>query len=98
MLGSADVVIGILRFEFAALCAEALQMDHSHFLQGKLQRGSDYFKPIFHAAMKVNGGGLLKIFGGTGNFSDAETEVDALRQHLVIEDEVVGVFKQRQLR
>lgn len=54
MLGSADVVIGILRFEFAALCAEALQMDHSHFLQGKLQRGSDYFKPIFHAAMKVN--------------------------------------------
>jgi len=37
-----------------------------------------------------------KYFVRTENFSDAEAEMYALGQHLVVEHEVVGVFKQRQ--
>jgi hypothetical protein len=39
---------------------------------------------------------LFEIFRGTGNFADAEAEINALRQHLIIENEVVGIFQQRQ--
>jgi len=28
-----------------------------------------------------------------GNFADAESEVSALRQHLIVENEIVGIFK-----
>jgi len=39
---------------------------------------------------------LLKVFGGTGHLADAETKIHALGEHLIIEDEIVAVFPQRQ--
>ena len=39
----------------------------------------------------MDGGGLREIFRRAGDFPDVEIGVDDLRQHLVVEDEVVGV-------
>src|SRR6202140_3503 len=72
-------------------------MDQSESLQRKLQGCTQYAESVFHAAAKVDGRGLLEILCGTGDFTDAETEVHALGQHLIVEDEVVGIFQQRQV-
>src|SRR5271154_820774 len=69
-------------------------MEHADLFEGELKSGGEDAEAVFHAAAEVDGGGLLEIFRRAGNFSDAEAEMDALRQHLVVEDEVVGVFEQ----
>ena len=66
------------------------------FLKSELKRCSQYAKPVFHAALKIDRRSLRKIFRWTGDFPNSEPEVGALRQHLVIKDKVVGIFDQRQ--
>src|SRR5277367_4091570 len=53
-------------------------------------------KAILHAAPKVDGRGFLKVAGGAGDLADAEAKHDGLGDHLIIEDEVIGVFEQRE--
>ena len=72
-------------------------MNHANLLKSKLQRGGEHPETVLHATPKVDGRGFFEILGGTGNFSDAKAEVNALRQHLIIEDEVVGIFEQRKI-
>ena len=90
------VVLVAACLQFPSLFAEARQVHESESLACKLQRGSDDAKSIFHAAPEINRGRLFEVLGRTRHFADAETEVDALCQHLVVEDEVVGIFQQRQ--
>ena len=92
------VVRGISRLEFAAFVAEAGQIDQTGPLQRELQGCDQHAESVFHAAAEVDGGSFCEILRGTGNFADAEAEVDALGEHLVVEDEVVGIFQQRQVR
>ena len=73
-------------------------MSQARLLQGKLQRRCQHSQTILHAAAEVDGRRFFEIFGRARNFADAEAEVHALRQHLVVEDEVVGVFEQRQIQ
>src|ERR1700722_4818735 len=72
-------------------------MHQTNPLQRKLQSRGQNLKTVLHAAAEVNGRGLFEILGGTGNLPNAEAEVHALRQHLIVKHEVVGIFKQRQL-
>ena len=44
---------------------------------------------IFDATLEVDGRGFLKVFRGAGNFADSEAEHHGLRNHLVIEYEIV---------
>src|ERR1700728_2174006 len=71
-------------------------MKQADSLQGKLQGCGQHAETVLHAAAKVDGRSLFEILRGAGDFADAEAEVHALGQHLVVEDEVVGVFQQRQ--
>src|SRR5207237_9892873 len=90
------VVAGIARIQFAALFAETQKVEQTYSMQGELKRSSQHAETIFHAAAEINGRGFFKILGRTRDLSDAEAEVGALGQHLIIEDEVVGIFEQRQ--
>src|ERR1700676_4842496 len=72
-------------------------MSQADSLQGKLQGCGQDAEAILHATAKVDGRGLFEILCGTGDFANAEAEVHALGQHLIVEDEVVGIFQQRQV-
>ena len=58
--------------------------------------GTEHSKSIFDAALEIDRGGLFEVLGRAGDFSDAETEHDGLGDHLIVEDEVVGIFEQRE--
>jgi len=73
----------------AALRAEDLELGQASFLQGKLQARHQYTEAISRRPPKTDRRSLRKIFGGTGNLADAEAEVDALCEHLIVEDEIV---------
>ena len=64
-------------------------------LEAELHRGAEHAQPVAAAAPEVDGGGLRKIFGRTGDLPDVEVGVDDLRQHLVVEHEVVGIAHER---
>src|SRR5580698_2665749 len=84
-------------FEFAAIGAEARQVNQADALEEKLERGGEDSEAVFHTAAKVDGRGFFEIFRGAGNFTDAKAEVDTLGEHLVIEYEVVGIFDEWKL-
>ena len=46
--------------------------------------------------LAIDGRSFLEILGRTGNFTDLKSKVHALREHLVVEDEVIGVLEQWQ--
>src|SRR5580700_8518125 len=83
--------------ELAALVAEDAEAAQSPFLQGKLQCGRENAETVNDAAPEVDRRRLFEILGRARDFADAVAEVDTLRQHLIVEDEVVGIFDQRQL-
>src|SRR5579885_836766 len=58
--------------------------------------GFEDAESIDSAAAEVDGGSLGKVAGGAGKFANAGAEIDALRQDLVVEDEVIGVGFERQ--
>jgi hypothetical protein len=92
--GGSRVVGGIAGLKFAAFIAEAGQVDQAGPLQRELHRSRQDAETIFHAAAEVDGGGFLEVLRGTRHFTDVKAEVDTLGEHLVIEDEVVGIFQQ----
>ena len=69
-----------------------------HLLQRKLQRRTQHAEAVLHAAAEIDGRRLFEILGRARNLADAKSEVHALRQHLVVEDEVGRIFQQRQRR
>ena len=61
-------------------------------LEEEFHRRSHHPEAVFDAAPEIDGGGLLKIAGGTGDLADGKAEIDHLGQHFVVKNEVVGVF------
>src|SRR4051812_14451785 len=96
MLSTAGV-FGVGRgSDFSTLRVEAAEMKKSESLHGKGDGSSENAEPVFDAASEVDGGCFLEVFGGAGEFPDAEAEHDSLGDHLVVKDEVIRVFEQRQ--
>src|SRR5580698_929060 len=94
--GSAGVVRGKAGLEFAAFVAEAGKVDQACSLQGELQGRREHAETILHAAAEVDGRSLFEVLRGTRNFSNAEAEVYALGEYLIVENEVIGIFEQGQ--
>src|ERR1019366_5467680 len=65
-------------------------------LQCELNRRPKHTQAVLHAAAEIDGGRFLEILGGPGNLADAEAEVDALGEHLVVENKIVAVFPKGQ--
>src|SRR5208337_1703198 len=65
----------------------------SHYappMQPEPNRGPQDADPVDHASAKVDRGRFRKIFGRTGNFANSEASINGLRQHLIIEHEILG--------
>src|SRR5271166_2180946 len=84
------------RLQGLSLFAENGVAGDSGALERKLKRGLQNFETVSNAAPEIYGGGFREIFCRAGNFADAEAEVHALGEHLVVENEIVAVFAQRQ--
>ena len=65
-------------------------------LKRELECGLQHFEAVGDAAAEIDGRSFLKILGGAGYFSNAEAEVDALGEHLVIENEIDAVLTKGQ--
>src|SRR5581483_5630413 len=93
-----SVVTFTFGLQLPAVWAEAREVDQTCFLQRELHGGCKHTESILHATAEVDGGSFSKVFRWTGNFSDTETEVYALGEHLVVENEIVRVFEEWQFR
>src|SRR5580700_2690483 len=71
-------------------------MNNASPLERKLQSSFEDPKAVLNAATKIDGRRFFKIFGRAGNLPNTEAEVDALRQHLVVENEIVAILPERQ--
>ena len=63
-----------------------------HLRQAKLQRGRDAPDAIAHAAREVDRRRFLEVFRGAAHLRDDFAEPEDLRQHLIVEHEIIGVF------
>src|SRR5580692_6257334 len=93
---AARVILGIPRSQSPPSRAEDPELSQPKSLQCKLQCGAQHAHSVFHAAAKINRGSIFKILGWARYFSNAKSEMHALRQHLVVKYKVVGIFQQRQ--
>jgi len=81
---------------FSARNAVTGRTANSQLVRGKAEGRSQHTQAVFDAAFEVDGRSIFKVLGGAGNFADLETEHDGLRNHLVVEDKIIGVLKQWQ--
>src|ERR1700751_5234727 len=56
---------------------------------------SQHAEAIDHAAAEIDGGGFREVLFREGNLPDPEALVDRLRQHRVVEHEIIGVARER---
>jgi hypothetical protein len=56
-------------------------------------RSTQHFQTILDAASKVDGRSVLVIAGRAGQLTDTKPEHHRLRDHLIVENEVIGIFK-----
>src|SRR5262245_19869524 len=66
------------------------------FLQNKLHGRREHAQTVPNAPREIDRRRFSKILRRTRDLADAEAEVHALRQHLVVEYEIVRVLEQRQ--
>src|SRR5207302_7645300 len=67
-----------------------------HQLQAKSASGCQHPEAISHAAPEIDGRSFRHVARRARYFADAKTEVHGLRKHLVVKDEIIGVFVQRE--
>src|SRR5580700_2045098 len=94
--GAAHVVRRLAGIEATSFFAENPKPHHVPPLQRELQGRRQHAEAIFHAAAEVDGRGFFEILSRTGNFSDAKAEVNALGEHLVVENKIIRIFEQGQ--
>ena len=68
-----------------------LKLPHPFPLLEMLERDLQDAEPIFNTPAQIYRRCFGEILGWAGDFGDLETGIDYLREHLVVEDEVVGV-------
>lgn len=52
---------------------------------------AQYAAAIFHAALEVDAGGFLKVFGGAGYFGYFKAVHENLGDHFVVENKIIAV-------
>jgi hypothetical protein len=72
---------------------ETWEMDNAQLVRGKTDARDKNSETVLHAAFEVDGRRFFKIFRRAGDFPNAKTKHHGLRDHLIVENEVVGVFE-----
>src|ERR1700751_4335257 len=91
----ARVVAHSRSLELPPFPAEDSKAPEAGPLKGELQSGSQHAETVRDTSPKINRRSLFEILRRTRNLSDAVAKVHALCEHLVVDDEIVGVFGQR---
>ena len=68
-----------------------------HSVKTKSQRSVQHAETVAHRARKIYRRGFFEIARRTAYLADAVAEKDRLRDHLIIEHKIVGVFFERQI-
>ena len=84
----------ILRSNLSSVCIEAGNARDAPPVRYKAGCGAENAEPILHAALEVDRRSFLEVFRGTGYFTNPEAKHDGLRDHLVVEDEIVRILQQ----
>src|SRR5258707_15001292 len=84
------------RLESPPLFTEDRGVNDAGALERELKSGLQNLETVPNAAAEIDGRCFLEIFRRTGNLADAKAEVDALREHLVVKNEVIAIFPERQ--
>ena len=77
------------------LAIKNARMDQAKTLQKEPQHHRDSFYSINRAYLEIDARCFRKISGLDRNFLDFESHVDRLRDHLGVEDEIIGVQQKR---
>ena len=64
-------------------------------MEAKIHGSLQYAKTVDHASPEIDRRRLREILRRTADLAHAEAEPEDLGEHLVVEDEVVGVLEQR---
>ena len=83
----------VLLIDLSSIRIETWEMDNAHLVRGKADARDKNSEAVFHAAFEVDGRCFFKIFRRAGDFSNVKTKHHGLRDHLIVENEVVGVFE-----
>src|SRR5581483_1103430 len=73
-------------------------MSQADALQSELQCRRQDTQAILQASREVDGRRFFEVLRGARNFADPKAEMHALREHLIVENKVIRVLEQRQLR
>ncbi|SRR6266446_4521852 len=74
------------------LVGQKKRLGESSFGKTECERGAKTTETIEYAAAKINRRCIGVVTGRTANFGDGITTPQCLDQHLIIEDEVVGIL------
>src|SRR5439155_22541427 len=77
------------RRQLAAALGETGRAGEAETGGAEFERGAEYAEAVLHAAAEVDRRGLGKVPRRARDLADVKAEPDGLRQHLVVEDEVV---------
>ena len=69
----------------------------THFRQPIFEAGCETSETVFDAAAQIDGGGLGEIFRRAAYFGNGEAVPEDLRQHLVVENEIIRVVRKMEL-
>ena len=83
----------VFLIDLSSARVKAWKMDKTHLVRCETDRRAQDAKAVLHAAFEVDGGCFFKIFRRAGDFSNVKTKHHGLRDHLIVENEVVGVFE-----
>jgi hypothetical protein len=100
----ADVSVKALGVVFGVVChgdGSAVLLEDGGVKDAELladegNRGCEDAQTVLGASPEVDGRGFFEVLRWAGDFTDGEAEHDSLGDHLVIEDEVIRIFNQRQ--
>ncbi len=78
-----------------SLRIEDRALEATPFVEPKQERDLEDTQTVGRATPKVDGRGLGKVVRRTRNLADPKPEVNDLREHLVVKNEIVGVREKR---
>jgi hypothetical protein len=87
-------VVAWMRAELLPLSAKPSKMQDTPVLESELERSDKHTKSVLHASAKIDRRSFREIFGRAGDFADLKSKMNALRQRLVVKNEVIRIFQQ----
>ncbi len=85
----------VVRVYFSSRFSEGWAANNSRLMRNEAEGGGKHPKTIFDTAPEVDGGSFLEVLGWARDLADVEAKHYGLGNHLIVEDEVVGVIKER---